>query len=107
MTTGPQRNGTEINALFCDLHAETMPFGPAGTAGTLQDTTYRSARFETLGPNEVTSAHMISVRAGIGRILIGKQLLTPDRKKMSGVRAVRAVCASFQTVTSRRSSPTG
>jgi prepilin-type N-terminal cleavage/methylation domain-containing protein len=26
MTTGPQRNGTQINALFCDLHAETMTF---------------------------------------------------------------------------------
>jgi len=39
MTTGPQRNGREINVLFCDLHAETMTFGPAGTAGTFQDTT--------------------------------------------------------------------
>ena len=39
MTAGPQRNGTEINVLFCDLHAETMKFGPAGTAGTFQDTT--------------------------------------------------------------------
>ena len=38
MTTGPQRNGTQINVLFCDLHAETMTFGPAGTAGTFQDT---------------------------------------------------------------------
>jgi prepilin-type N-terminal cleavage/methylation domain-containing protein len=37
MTTGPQRNGAQINALFCDLHAETMTFGPAGTAGTFQD----------------------------------------------------------------------
>jgi prepilin-type N-terminal cleavage/methylation domain-containing protein len=39
MTTGPQRNGAQINALFCDLHAETMAFGPAGTAGTFQDAT--------------------------------------------------------------------
>jgi len=39
MTTGPQRNGSQINVLFCDLHAETMTFGPAGTAGTFQDTT--------------------------------------------------------------------
>jgi prepilin-type N-terminal cleavage/methylation domain-containing protein len=39
MTTGPQRNGAQINALFCDLHAETMTFGPAGTAGTFQDAT--------------------------------------------------------------------
>ena len=39
MTTGPQRSGAQINALFCDLHAETMTFGPAGTAGTFQDTT--------------------------------------------------------------------
>ncbi len=29
----------QINALFCDLHVETMTFGPAGTAGTFQDTT--------------------------------------------------------------------
>jgi prepilin-type processing-associated H-X9-DG protein len=39
MTTGPQRNGRQINALFCDLHAETMTFGPATSAGTFQDTT--------------------------------------------------------------------
>jgi prepilin-type N-terminal cleavage/methylation domain-containing protein len=39
MTTGPQRNGTQINALFCDLHAETMTFGPPGTPGTFQDAT--------------------------------------------------------------------
>jgi prepilin-type N-terminal cleavage/methylation domain-containing protein/prepilin-type processing-associated H-X9-DG protein len=38
MTTGPQRNGTQINVLFCDLHAETMIFGPATTPGTFQDT---------------------------------------------------------------------
>jgi prepilin-type N-terminal cleavage/methylation domain-containing protein len=41
MTTGPQRNGTQINALFCDLHAETMTFGPNGNpaAGSFKDTT--------------------------------------------------------------------
>jgi hypothetical protein len=39
MTTGPQRNGTQIDALFCDLHAETMTFGPATRAGTFKDTT--------------------------------------------------------------------
>jgi type II secretory pathway pseudopilin PulG len=39
MTTGPQQNGQQINALFCDLHAETMTFGPAATAGTFQDAT--------------------------------------------------------------------
>ncbi|HEX4697321.1 MAG TPA: type II secretion system protein [Candidatus Udaeobacter sp.] len=37
MSTGPQRNGAQINALFCDLHAETMIFGPASTNGTFQD----------------------------------------------------------------------
>jgi prepilin-type processing-associated H-X9-DG protein len=37
MTTGPQRNGTQINALFCDLHVETMTFGPATTNGTFKD----------------------------------------------------------------------
>jgi prepilin-type N-terminal cleavage/methylation domain-containing protein/prepilin-type processing-associated H-X9-DG protein len=39
MTIGLQRNGTQINVLFCDLHAETMIFGPATTPGTFQDTT--------------------------------------------------------------------
>src|SRR5437868_4291721 len=39
MTIGPQRNGAQINALFCDLHVETMTFGPATTAGTFKDTT--------------------------------------------------------------------
>ena len=39
MTIGPQRNGGQINALFCDLHVETMTFGPASTAGTFKDTT--------------------------------------------------------------------
>jgi prepilin-type N-terminal cleavage/methylation domain-containing protein/prepilin-type processing-associated H-X9-DG protein len=38
MTTGPQRNGLQINALFCDLHVETMTFGPATTNGTFKDT---------------------------------------------------------------------
>jgi prepilin-type N-terminal cleavage/methylation domain-containing protein/prepilin-type processing-associated H-X9-DG protein len=38
MTIGPQRNGTQINALFCDWHVETMTFGPAGTVGTFQNT---------------------------------------------------------------------
>jgi prepilin-type processing-associated H-X9-DG protein len=40
MTTGPQHNGTQINALFCDLHAETMTFGPNGNpaAGSFKDT---------------------------------------------------------------------
>jgi prepilin-type processing-associated H-X9-DG protein len=38
-TRGTQSNGRQINVLFCDLHAETMTFGPAGTAGTFQDTT--------------------------------------------------------------------
>src|SRR5262249_44519568 len=37
MTRGPQRNGTQIDALFCDLHAETMTFGPSTTAGTFKD----------------------------------------------------------------------
>jgi prepilin-type N-terminal cleavage/methylation domain-containing protein len=40
MTIGPQRNGAKINALFCDLHAETMTFGPASTDGTFKDTTH-------------------------------------------------------------------
>jgi type II secretory pathway pseudopilin PulG len=40
MTIGPQRNGAQINALFCDLHAETMTFGPAHTDGTFKDTTH-------------------------------------------------------------------
>jgi len=39
MTTGPQRNGTQVNVLFCDLHVETVVFGPATTAGTFKDTT--------------------------------------------------------------------
>jgi prepilin-type N-terminal cleavage/methylation domain-containing protein len=39
MTKGLQRGGTQINALFCDLHAETMTFGPATTVGTFKDPT--------------------------------------------------------------------
>jgi prepilin-type N-terminal cleavage/methylation domain-containing protein len=39
MTTGLQRNGTQINALFCDLHAETMTFGPSSVLGSFKDTT--------------------------------------------------------------------
>jgi prepilin-type N-terminal cleavage/methylation domain-containing protein/prepilin-type processing-associated H-X9-DG protein len=40
MTTGPHQKGRQINALFCDFHAETMTFGPASTDGTFQDTTH-------------------------------------------------------------------
>jgi prepilin-type N-terminal cleavage/methylation domain-containing protein/prepilin-type processing-associated H-X9-DG protein len=39
MAIGTHRSGQKINALFCDLHVETMTFGPAGTAGTFKDTT--------------------------------------------------------------------
>jgi len=39
MTTGPQRNGTQIDALFCDLHVETMTFGPSSVLGSFKDTT--------------------------------------------------------------------
>jgi prepilin-type N-terminal cleavage/methylation domain-containing protein/prepilin-type processing-associated H-X9-DG protein len=38
-TKGTHGNGTRINALFCDSHTESLVFGPAGTAGTFQDTT--------------------------------------------------------------------
>jgi prepilin-type N-terminal cleavage/methylation domain-containing protein/prepilin-type processing-associated H-X9-DG protein len=38
-TRGTHGNGAKINVLFCDLHTETLTFGPAGTAGTFQDTT--------------------------------------------------------------------
>jgi len=38
MTTGPQRNGAQINALFCDLHAESMTFGPSSVLGSFKDT---------------------------------------------------------------------
>ena len=37
MTIGPQRNGAQINALFCDLHAETMTFGPSTVLGSFKD----------------------------------------------------------------------
>jgi prepilin-type N-terminal cleavage/methylation domain-containing protein/prepilin-type processing-associated H-X9-DG protein len=41
MTVGPQRSGLRINALFCDLHVETMTFGPNGSpaVGSFKDTT--------------------------------------------------------------------
>jgi prepilin-type N-terminal cleavage/methylation domain-containing protein/prepilin-type processing-associated H-X9-DG protein len=35
---GTHNNGRQINVLFCDWHTETLPFGPAGTAGTFQNT---------------------------------------------------------------------
>jgi len=38
-TRGTHNSGAKINVLFCDLHTETLTFGPAGTAGTFQDTT--------------------------------------------------------------------
>jgi prepilin-type N-terminal cleavage/methylation domain-containing protein len=41
-TRGTQTNGTRINALFCDLHSESLIFsltGPPYPAGTFQDTT--------------------------------------------------------------------
>ena len=38
MSTGPQRNGAQINALFCDLHVETMTFGPSTVLGSFKDT---------------------------------------------------------------------
>jgi prepilin-type processing-associated H-X9-DG protein len=38
-TRGTHSAGTKINVLFCDGHTETLTFGPAGTAGTFQDTT--------------------------------------------------------------------
>jgi hypothetical protein len=37
MTTGPQRNGAQINVLFCDLHGESMTFGPSTVLGSFQD----------------------------------------------------------------------
>jgi prepilin-type N-terminal cleavage/methylation domain-containing protein/prepilin-type processing-associated H-X9-DG protein len=36
-TSGPQSNGQQINALFCDLHVETLSFGPATKTGSFQD----------------------------------------------------------------------
>jgi prepilin-type processing-associated H-X9-DG protein len=38
-TRGTHSNGRQINVLFCDLHPETLTFGPASTTGTFQDTT--------------------------------------------------------------------
>ena len=38
-TTGTHNNGRMINVLFCDLHTETLTFGPASTEGTFQDIT--------------------------------------------------------------------
>jgi prepilin-type N-terminal cleavage/methylation domain-containing protein/prepilin-type processing-associated H-X9-DG protein len=38
-TRGTHTNGTRINALFCDCHTESLVFGPAGIAGSFQDTT--------------------------------------------------------------------
>ena len=39
-TSGTHSNGRQINVLFCDWHTETLPFGPASTDGTFQDTTH-------------------------------------------------------------------
>jgi prepilin-type N-terminal cleavage/methylation domain-containing protein/prepilin-type processing-associated H-X9-DG protein len=39
-TRGTHSNGTKINVLFCDLHTETLTFGPASTEGTFQDITH-------------------------------------------------------------------
>jgi hypothetical protein len=39
MTTGTHVKGSQINAIFFDLHVETMTFGPATTPGTFKDTT--------------------------------------------------------------------
>jgi prepilin-type N-terminal cleavage/methylation domain-containing protein len=38
-TSGPQRNGKQINALFCDYHIEAMQFGPNTIVGSFKDTT--------------------------------------------------------------------
>ena len=38
MTKGPQLNGAQINALFCDLHVEAMTFGPSTVLGSFKDT---------------------------------------------------------------------
>jgi len=38
-TTGTHENGTQINALFCDSHVETLKFGPSTAEGSFQDTT--------------------------------------------------------------------
>ena len=37
MTTGTHKSGKQINALFCDLHVETMTFGPSSVLGSLKD----------------------------------------------------------------------
>jgi len=38
-TSGPQGNGKQINALFCDYHVEAMQFGPSTVVGSFKDTT--------------------------------------------------------------------
>lgn len=37
-TSGPQNNGKQIDALFCDIHVETLKFGPSTVQGTFQNT---------------------------------------------------------------------
>ncbi|MFL6583831.1 MAG: type II secretion system protein [Chthoniobacterales bacterium] len=37
MTRGTHSNGTRIDALFCDYHTETLPFGPAAVVNSFQD----------------------------------------------------------------------
>jgi prepilin-type processing-associated H-X9-DG protein len=37
-TTGTHSNGTQINALFCDSHIETLKFGPSTALGSFKDT---------------------------------------------------------------------
>jgi prepilin-type N-terminal cleavage/methylation domain-containing protein/prepilin-type processing-associated H-X9-DG protein len=37
MATGTHKSGRQINALFCDLHVETMTFGPNSVLGSFQD----------------------------------------------------------------------
>jgi len=37
MTTGTHKSGRQINALFCDLHVETMTFGPSSVLGSFKD----------------------------------------------------------------------
>jgi prepilin-type N-terminal cleavage/methylation domain-containing protein len=39
MTRGTHASGTQINALFCDTHIESLKFGPAASVGSFQDTT--------------------------------------------------------------------
>jgi prepilin-type N-terminal cleavage/methylation domain-containing protein/prepilin-type processing-associated H-X9-DG protein len=39
MTKGTHSRGTQINALFCDSHVETLTFGPSTALGSFQDTT--------------------------------------------------------------------